>query len=224
MKYWLFLPFIFSAWCVSCDLEPESAGEDNSAIAFRDSIDRRFTLENLLDIPNEAELIRVYGNEYVTYDTMWGAEGFFTMGTILKTEPATHVEITWSDSGKKQGIISVTLVSDGDFFADTLENGLWKSRTGVYIGMSVNDLQKVNGRPFTFSGFGWDYGGGVMRWEGGALEGKGLAVQLAEGPQAPEVSESEYNQVIGDIPVTSDNLVVKKLQARVWSISIAKVQ
>lgn len=36
--------------------------------------------------------------------------------------------------------------------------------------MTLGQLQKLNGRPFLFNGFDWDYGGLVISSEGGKLE------------------------------------------------------
>lgn len=180
-------------------------------------------LEDILEFTSEADLIKEYGKESVTYDTIWGYEGYFTMGTYLTVDTLAHIEIVWTDSASRKGLISATLVSDADYYATTIAPGKWKSCTGVYVGMSTDDLQKLNGRPFKFSGFGWDYGGGVMGWESGTLDGKGISVQLSEGGSA-DLPENEINQVLGDVTVMSDNPVLKKLNPRVWSISVAKVQ
>ena len=179
-------------------------------------------LEDILVFGSEEELAKKYGKGSISYDTIWGAEGFFTMGTYVRTDEYAHVEILWSDSAAKKGMISATLVSDADYYAEKLEPGKWKSCTGAYLGMSTDALQKLNGRPFKFSGFGWDYGGGVMSWENGTLDKKGIAVQLSEGSSA-ELSQDETNQVLGDVPVMSNNPVLQKLKPRVWSISVAKI-
>ncbi len=180
-------------------------------------------LENVLALQSETDLIRKYGQASVTYDTIWGYEGYFTMGTYLITDKNSRIEILWTDSAARKGIISATLVSTADYYSEKLEPGNWKSSTGVFLGMSVYELEKLNGRPFKFSGFGWDYGGGVMSWEGGTLDGKGIAVQLSEGTSA-ELTQEETNQILGDVMVMSDNPTVKKLKPRVWSISVAKVR
>lgn len=180
-------------------------------------------LEDILEFQSEAALIEQYGKGSITYDTIWGVEGYFTMGTYVRTDEFAHVEIYWADSAARTGMISATLVSDADYYAAKLEPGKWKSCTGVYLGMSTDDLQKLNGRPFKFSGFGWDYGGGVFGWDGGTLDSKGISVQLSEGSNA-ELSGEETNQVLGDITVMSNNPVLQKLKPRVWSISVAKVK
>lgn len=185
-----------------------------------------YVLEDLLDIKDETELKKVYGADKVKYDTIWGAEGFFTMGTILKTDAESRIEITWENGKTKTGIISVTLVSDQDWYSDTIKAGMWYSNNSIGIGMKVSHIECVNGRPFTFSGFGWDYAGSVIDWQKGNLEGKGIAVQLSEGPTSPstDLSPEEIASVLGDVEVQSDNPVLKHYRPRVWSISVAKVQ
>jgi hypothetical protein len=179
-------------------------------------------LEDILDLKSEEDLIKKYGKESVSDDTIWGAEGYFTLGTHLRTDEYAHIEILWADSTGKKGMISATLVSDADYYAEKLQAGKWKSCTGAYLGMSTDDLQKLNGRPFKFSGFGWDYGGGVISWEDGTLDKKGMAVQLSEGASG-DLTTEESNQVLGDVPVMSNNPALEKLKPRVWSISVAKV-
>jgi len=193
---------------------------DSARVA--DSVASLLRIENVLDIDSEEELKKKYGPSYVSYDTIWGAEGYFTMGTYLRMDQITHVEIMWMDSAVRTGMISATLVSDDDYFAEQLGKGVWSSRTGVCIGMNTDELERLNGRPFTFSGFGWDYGGGVISWEGGSLDQKGIAIQLSEGANA-DLQQNEINQVFGDITVVSNNAVLKKLKPRVRTFSVAKV-
>lgn len=188
-----------------------------------DSIATQFHLETLVvNCSNENDLIERYGAESVKYDTMWGAEGFFSMGTILKTEPESHIEITWQNEKLRAGIVSVTLVSDQDWYSDSVASGKWKTQQGVQLGMSVQELQNLNGRPFTFSGFGWDYAGVVTDWQQGQMENQGVAVQLSEGPYSGKLTNEESAQLMGDVSVQSDHPLVKEFNPRVWSISVAK--
>lgn len=221
---------IISAIFIGLGACSEPVAEDvtsvNDSIRAAQMVGADGTLESLLNVKDEAELLTRYGKACVKLDTIWGYEGYFTMGTVLKTEAASHIEITWKDDSLKKGIVSVTQVSDSDWYADTLASSSWKSSTGVCVGMSIDKLQNINGRSFTFSGFGWDYAGGVIRWNGGTLEGKGIAVQLSEGPvlETKKISEEQRNSVLGDVEVQSDNPVLSAYAPRVWSISVAKVQ
>ncbi len=211
------------ASCTGNSNHAEDKAQSDS-IKAADSIASLPLLENLLNIHDEEALKIQFGYENVTLDTIWGAEGYFSIGTILKTEPSSHIEITWLNSGLKIGILSVTQVSDSDWYADSLATSAWKSTTGVSLGMSIEELQKINGRPFTFAGFGWDFAGGVRDWQKGDLEGRGIAVQLSEGPAAVTLTPEESAQILGDVDVQSDNPLLKPFKPRVWSISVARVQ
>lgn len=210
---------------LSCGNEkPMQNQEDSLAGNGIDSAAESVIAESLLELKSESEIIKKYGVSAVTYDTIWGAEGFFTMGTCLKTDDASHIEIMWTDSAKREGVISVSLVSDAEYFAPQLPSGKWKSRTGVFIGMTIEELEKLNGRPFVFSGFGWDYGGGVIRWENGTLQDKGIAIQLNEGVQSSALPEKEYLKCVGDVELMSSDTSARKMKPRVWSFSVAKIQ
>jgi hypothetical protein len=210
---------------LSCGNEkPIQSEEDSLAGNGIDSAAESVIVESLLDLKSESDIIRKYGANAVTYDTIWGAEGFFTMGTWIKTDDASHIEIMWTDSAKREGVISASLVSDADYFAPQLPAGKWKSRTGVFIGMSIEELEKLNGRPFIFSGFGWDYGGGIIRWENGTLQDKGIAIQLNEGVQSSALPEKEYLKCVGDVELMSSDTSARKMKPRVWSFSVAKIQ
>jgi hypothetical protein len=212
--------FVCSAGCSSSN-EADNLADTTYT---REQMAHDYSIENLLGMKDEAALVAKYGKDAITYDTIWGAEGFFSMGTIIKTERYSHVEITWMSETTRTDIISVTLVSDQDWYADSINNGIWKSNRGITLGMPIEDLQKLNGHPFTFSGFGWDYAGSVLDWQKGNLDNKGIAVQLAEGPATVDLSPEESAQILGDVEVQSDNPLLKDFRPRVWAISVAKVQ
>jgi hypothetical protein len=46
----------------------------------------------------------------------------------------------------------------------------WRREDGVHAGMTLQELVALNGKPVRFMGFDWDYGGGVIGWNGGTLE------------------------------------------------------
>jgi hypothetical protein len=50
------------------------------------------------------------------------------------------------------------------------KNCRWHLPKPFALIMTLNQLQKLNGRPFLFNGFDWDYSGAVISWDGGKLE------------------------------------------------------
>jgi len=79
--------------------------------------------------------------------------------------------------------------------------------TGVRVGTSLGELNRLNGRAFEFSGFDWDfdwdYGGYVSDWKGGKLEG--LTLQLVYGAEVMYDEDQSFLAVaVGDQSVQSD--------------------
>lgn len=80
---------------------------------------------------------------------------------------------------------------------------------GVSIGSRIEDVQKANGRAFVVSGFGWDYGGLVTDWKGGALaslQPGGCRIMLRFDKEA-----GAPTNLLGDgVRISSDNAALRK--------------
>jgi hypothetical protein len=179
-----------------------------------------FNLEDLLVIKNEADLKQKFGADHVKYDTIWGMEGSFDMGSYLDKGTKDEVQIMWKDSlhrSEISGAMITAPTTDGDKYSF---DNKWQSSSGVKLGMTTDELEKLNGKSFSFSGFDWDYGGGVMGWNGGRLDKQGVSVTLTEGNSWTTVSEKEAESIMGDQTVSSDNAIVKKLQPKVVQLSV----
>ena len=74
--------------------------------------------------------------------------------------------------------------------------------------LRLSELIRSNGRPFTFTGFDWDYGGTVTDWHGGRLEGTQVRLsyaveRLPAGGLPPEL--------LGDRTIMSDDPLLDEL-------------
>jgi hypothetical protein len=169
---------------------------------------------------SKSALAAVYGANNVSLEKVFGAEGESeTFETALFAQrPAEKIRIGWSDPANK-------IVSDVDVFGSK-----WIGPGGIHVGSTIAEVQKANGKAFTFSGLGWDYGGQVRDWGGGALGpvkptrgGPGnsppdcrLDVQLDAAPGTPE---SAILAVGGDQDIRSDN--PKAIAAKIVVTSIS---
>ncbi|WP_156767533.1 hypothetical protein [Candidatus Viadribacter manganicus] len=45
----------------------------------------------------------------------------------------------------------------------------WTGPSSLALAMTLEDLERLNGRPFEILGFGWDYGGQIWDMRGGAI-------------------------------------------------------
>ncbi|MBA4851131.1 hypothetical protein [Emticicia sp. BO119] len=116
---------------------------------------------------SEQELIDKLGKENVSsHDTVYGAEGMFSIGTILYKGTPNEAHIVWKDTlnFKNPEYVEVGFAEPGK------ESQVqWFVTNGVKVGTKLTELEQINGKPFNFSGFGWDYGGSVVDWNGGKL-------------------------------------------------------
>jgi hypothetical protein len=77
---------------------------------------------------------------------------------------------------------------------------------GLRVGMLATEVERINGRSFEVTGFGWDYGGFATQWKGGTLSkipgGCALIVAFQPDENAPE---DKLNAVSGDQQVRSNS-------------------
>ena len=159
-------------------------------------------------------LRRIYGAANVKEGEVPGAEGESAQGVILFPDDPKRRAYVYFQNEKTLTGISMVRVTD--------EDSQWHGAHGIRIGMPVADLVKVNGRPFKFSGFDWDYGGQVVDWLGGKLApakgGATLHVILTHGDQPKGVPTAKLP--IGDGSFRSDHPQLAKMKATVVEISL----
>jgi hypothetical protein len=168
---------------------------------------------------SKSSLAAAYGASNVSVEKVIGAEGeSVTMETALFAKrPSEKIRIDWSDKANK-------IVSGVEIFGSK-----WVGPAGVHVGSTIAELEQANGKPFTFSGLGWDYGGLVKDWRGGALGpvkptrgGPGnlppdcrMDIELASAPSAPEAATTavsgEQDFPSDDPKVAAAHIIVAKI-------------
>jgi hypothetical protein len=97
--------------------------------------------------------------------------------------------------------------------------GNWGTEYGLGLGTTLKELEKMNGKPFQFAGFGWDYGG-IVTWEGGNLDTMSATVVL-DFP--PNNSHPESDSLIGDrVDLMSNQRIPQEINPVVHSIRFRK--
>jgi hypothetical protein len=98
----------------------------------------------------------------------------------------------------------------------------WTVPPGVSLGVSLDSLERLNGRPFHLYGFGWDYEGTVSSWDGGrlaSLENDSARVLVRVAPADDDsVPDAEARSVSGERTFPSDNPVIRRLRPTVYDI------
>lgn len=157
---------------------------------------------------SEQDLIAAYGADDVTPAAIELGEGMTAPGTIVfADDPGHRFRVTWHDTLQRRDPETVRVEG---------ERSAWTGPHGITLGMSLAELERINGRPFSLAGFGWDYGGTVLGWEGGTLaptEGR-LILTLA-----PE-EDADTRAVLGDTPYSSADTAMQRLAPRVARILV----
>lgn len=171
----------------------------------------------------EASLKQAFGAANVEYKTVAGAEGMETPATVVfPNDPKRTVTVFWWDETARAKPASVSV--QADFAADPdgmnpwLTPVLWQSPQGVTIGATVEEIEALNGKPFDISGFGWDYGGYAVAWNGGKLDtGEGACnLTVRFSPSADPVPDG----ALGDTQLKSDSPEVRGAKPRVTEFTI----
>lgn len=155
-----------------------------------------------------AALERRFGAHQIGAGDIPAGEGRFDEVTVLfPASPEDRIEIVWRDKEARR--------SPGQMWVRG-ERSRWHTRTGLTVGTDLRSVEKLNRRPFRLAGFGWDYSGTVVSWQGGRLEapkssGCRLRAVFDGGGQDSAISR----QVLGDRLFSSAHPAMQALNPRI---------
>lgn len=159
------------------------------------------------------DLQRRFGSGNVKTEEIPGAEGESFRGIVLfPADPNRRATVYFQDQQNLLGLAMVSIDED---------HSQWKLASGVGIGTSLSEVRRLNGRPFTFSGFDWDYGGTIVDWHGGKLApaaDQAVSARIQLRMPRGDVGDKAYPQ--GDSQFSSDDPRWKELDITVGGISV----
>ncbi len=166
----------------------------------------------ITDATSERDLVALLGGAAVERAEIYLAEGFCTPGTRVFPGGPAELEVAWADSARTRPAFVRTRGAPG----------LWRTPRGVGVGTTLAELERLRGGVVTFSGFGWDYGGGSS-WEEhrGSLHLR-LAIDPASRPVLTELARRDprVNEIDGDRVVRSDHPIIRRISVSVEEISM----
>lgn len=139
-----------------------------------------------------ADIEKAYGKTNLKNMDLPGPEGSTFPGAKLFEGTDRELEIVWDPEKEKSKVV----------FDVRVLGTAWKFENGLKAGMTIEEVEKINGKPFKVAGFSWGYGG-YANFEGGKLAGK---VSLRFNPSTDDIPD--YLQ--GDKEISSTD---KKLRA-----------
>jgi hypothetical protein len=182
-----------------------------------------------------SDLQRMFGAENVKPGAMPGPEGTTLPGAVLfPTDARQKLTLYWKESGPGASKTSpehskAVNPSNNPTVATIIidePHSPFHTEDGIQIGTTLKELEKLNGQPFTLSGFDWDYGGMVLSWgDKGKLREKlqkngGLSLQLYPPENTLKNNPTDASKVSGDGSFSSANPAMQKLNPQVTTMSV----
>ncbi|MFC4173371.1 hypothetical protein ACFOYU_15100 [Microvirga sp. GCM10011540] len=104
------------------------------------------------------QLVSAFGEANVAKEIVHEEGMEIKASVVFPDDPEKRLEVIWWDEEASRQPSIVRTLGTG-----------WSLPKGVRVGMPLNEVEAANGRPFLLYGFGWDYGGTISDWKGGAL-------------------------------------------------------
>lgn len=221
MKKTVLMLFVLSAGIMSCgeskksveDIEKEYLSEtptnseeyndnkeqnESSEVAIENATSQYVYFEDFAAIDTKTKLYEAFPATYLEDGSQWFAEGTVEFQTTTLIDPNTSNAYFYmwdqSDNETLAFIEAPAIVWDEETESSRVQ--VIKSKGGVYTGMSLKELHEWNeGVDFSFSGFGWDYEGGIWADEGTKIGDSDVQFKLA----LEDYTDQNYTHLLGDM-------------------------
>lgn len=155
---------------------------------------------------DEKKVIEAYGAKNIIRKEIGIGEGELGKGSIVFSGHKNQMTILWDSNKPYEKIQSIRVDGIG---AD------WKTKDGIQIGSTLEELMNINGEVFKFAGFEWDYAGRCNDWGGGNIS-PFLTVYLEPGNM-----KAVFPDLLGDELIASDLPKAKEAQLKVISMEFS---
>jgi hypothetical protein len=169
----------------------------------------------------EARLIELFGAGNVTRESLDVEPGVALPATVVfASDPSRRAVVLWRDPETRTAPESVLIRG---------ERTVWKTDKGITLGTPLATLRRINGKPLTLTGFGWDLAGTVLDCNGGSLTelghedrtglvGRTLVLRLEANPALQD--SPAYQQTLGDRQLSSESDAMRSLNPRVYELIV----
>jgi hypothetical protein len=108
-----------------------------------------------------SDLVRTFGAANVVDQEIEGHGGAGWLGTVIyPNDPRRRLEILWGDEVNRRLLAAIWIRGESE----------WTGWRKVHIGMTLEEVEGLNGKPFKLKDFDTDDAGRVTAWQGGAME------------------------------------------------------
>jgi hypothetical protein len=155
-----------------------------------------------------------FGQSNVARETVYVEGDGFPASIVFPNDPNRRLEILWWNEKTRRQPSSIQADGAG-----------WFGPKGIRVGMTLSEVEALNGSPFTLLGFGWDFGGRISDWKDGAFDNLPGGCQLIFFFSEEEnVDEAASLKVAGDREFISNQNEIRAVKPRVVRIGLGYPQ
>jgi hypothetical protein len=124
-------------------------------------------------------------NMTFSHETVPGGEADVT--TLFPNDPRRRLEVWWSNPNRT-----------GTYLIDIAGKSVWTAPLGLRLGLTLEQLEKLNHKPFKMKGFDQNDVASVSSWDGGAL------ASLEGGCKAGVTMHSNASAAASELPAKDE--------------------
>ncbi|PRP67867.1 hypothetical protein [Nonlabens agnitus] len=181
---------------ISCKNQERPALEPAIPIAKIPEDADYWTLEHLAESLKDGSYLDIYQELDMNETSMQFEEGSVRRKVMFMGEGTSNE-------------LFISFENEAPFEIFVLKRGPWRTRDGLKVGSSIEQLNEINGVPVQFAGFEWDHSGYVILG-GGFIDADRYSISLS--PSYVDIPEDAVNEFIGDQIYDSKDPDVEKLQ------------
>jgi|GEM_PF-2899467 len=223
-SFLIFFLFVCVTGCQSSDNKENMEFKEGGIKTAGQGIVEEKTIEYIEDFrefEDHQSLVKFFGEDNVKKSFLWKEEGTvkFPVSTIFP-ESSHPLKVFWQpeqDDYKKIKYVELEklIINDEDYSLRIADDNYWKCKNGLQLGMTIEELEKLNGGGFKFYGLDWDYGGTVIT-DNEVF--KNYKISLGFVSRETDKIPHNYDKLIGDIEFTSDNRIARTLPLKLIKI------
>ncbi|MCA0246111.1 MAG: hypothetical protein LCH93_05780 [Proteobacteria bacterium] len=159
---------------------------------------------------DESTVAAAFGAANVTRAEIPIGEGYTEPGTVVfASDDAKRIEILWHDSTARTRPATVIFRKGSTRRIAIAE----LPDRPVALGATLEEIEAMNGKPFSINGFGWDLGGRATGWHGGRLAHPvGGCTLLLGFDHAPDAPPDALEKVNGDVDLLSSDAALRQVK------------
>jgi hypothetical protein len=161
---------------------------------------------------NHLELVTAYKSKNITFTDVEAADGTKVPASILfPNDPKRRLEVWWSDRNHRSDIHLIVIGGQST----------WTAPDGLRLGQTLEQVEKINQKPFKLKGFDKDHIATVSDWDGGTVAtlagGCNAGLSLRADPKA---SAEKINALSADKEYSSSDPAIRAAKPTVSEILI----